>query len=102
MVSDVRADVGVLLRKRHAQQQRVTRLVPNRAIAVHVRDQQREDDEVCLIRAALLAMLLSRAEKQIQEVNILHEHDAQLIEENHQTLSDVVRKDLVLARSQQL
>lgn len=38
MVGDVRPDVRVLLRQRHAQQKRVARLMPDGPVAVHVRD----------------------------------------------------------------
>lgn len=38
----VRSNVGVLLRKRHAQQQSIARLVTKTAFAMHVRDKQRK------------------------------------------------------------
>lgn len=52
-----------------------------------------------LSRACLLRR---RKEKQIEQMHILHQHHAQLVQQNHQSLLDVRGKDFALARAQQL
>lgn len=61
------------------------------------------DGSFDLLGVTSVAVLLGvRKKEQVQQVDVLHERDAELVQQDHQPLLDVRRVDFVLARVQNL
>lgn len=56
---------------------------------------------ISLCRSVLL-VLRCREEEKVEEVHVLHQHHAQLVQQNDQSLGNVRREDLALATAEDL
>ncbi len=80
VVGDVSSDVVVFGAERHDEEQRVARLLPDAALAVHIRDEQREHEELGR------TVVRRRVVEELEEPRVLRHAHAQLVQQEDHLL----------------